>query len=543
MYKKLTIALAAMATTAAYAGQTVVSSDITSNTTWGDNQPAEAEIILDGPIFVKNGATLTILPGTIVRGQPRSTTQNPGSLIVTTDGRIEAVGTNPSDGSFQAGVKGPIIFTTAAVDDGNGKPSISGTGYVRWTSGATFLDANPATAPLPPINPNYGAGENKAFTNSGYTLSQMKDNTELWGGLIILGEAPVNTGLSDGTANTVGNAYIEGLTNNADTLYGGTIVNDDSGSLRYVSVRHGGDQIGTANEINGITLGGVGAGTDISFCEVYSTYDDGFEWFGGTVNASYLMVSWVGDDSFDGDQGWCGSVQYAFTAQAAGILGVTGGDEACEFDGDDGTPSLSDGTTPRTIPEASYQFANMTIVGPRGASTWNNTVASAVDANGRITLRDGFAGALYNVYMSNYGTADGTGTPAHNASAFDWKATAHGPIVAQNFTLYGYSNTAFPTVSGVTVTSSGLFSAANNSGVYGLVGDDQASSNGLNPRPDVSNGGLATKGETSDLSLPASFADSKQDSPTYVGAFPTSTSNDLWTKGWTALNIRGILVD
>ena len=93
--------------------------------------------------------------------------------------------------------------------------------------------------------------------------------------------------------------------------YGGVLPHDSSGIVRFVSVRHAGDEIGTSNELNGFTLGGVGDGTVFDHNEVYANFDDGFEWFGGTMNSSHLMVSHCGDDSYDIDQGHSGVLQFA----------------------------------------------------------------------------------------------------------------------------------------------------------------------------------------------------------------------------------------
>jgi PKD domain. len=119
-----------------------------------------------------------------------------------------------------------------------------------------------------------------------------------WGGLIVCGYAPIQGG---------GTRTVEGV---ASVPYGGTDAADDSGTLRYVSVRYGGRAIAPDNEINGITLAGVGTGTEVSYCEVAYNFDDGFEMFGGTVDLRYCMVYKVGDDGFDTDTGYQGTGQF-----------------------------------------------------------------------------------------------------------------------------------------------------------------------------------------------------------------------------------------
>ena len=131
--------------------------------------------------------------------------------------------------------------------------------------------------------------------------ADMLDLRGNWGGLIINGYAPIST--------TGGVNFVEGL---EGVPYGGTDPADNSGVLSYVRVWHGGRSIGQDNEINGITLAGVGSGTTVENCEVAWNLDDGFEMFGGTVDLKYCSVVNVGDDSFDTDEGYQGRGQFLF---------------------------------------------------------------------------------------------------------------------------------------------------------------------------------------------------------------------------------------
>ena len=93
-------------------------------------------------------------------------------------------------------------------------------------------------------------------------------------------------------AGNVTEFQIEGIpASDANGLYGGNDATDNSGTITYVSIRHGGGEIGEGNEINGLTLAGVGSATTINNIEVVANVDDGIEFFGGTVNASNLLVS------------------------------------------------------------------------------------------------------------------------------------------------------------------------------------------------------------------------------------------------------------
>ena len=122
----------------------------------------------------------------------------------------------------------------------------------------------------------------------------------LWGGLIVLGSAPISV-------KTGETAQIEGIpVSDQNGLYGGANETDNSGVIKYVSIRHGGANIGEGNEINGLTLGGVGSGTVIDNVEIIANQDDGIEWFGGTVNVKNAIVWNAGDDAIDADQNWTG---------------------------------------------------------------------------------------------------------------------------------------------------------------------------------------------------------------------------------------------
>jgi hypothetical protein len=153
----------------------------------------------------------------------------------------------------------------------------------------------------------------------------------LWGGLIVLGKAKISP--KPDASGEVISVQIEGIpTSDANGLYGGNDDTDNSGVLKYISIRHGGANIGSGNEINGLTLGGVGSGTVIENIEVVANQDDGVEWFGGTVNAKNVVVWNAGDDGLDTDQSWGGTCDNFVIVTAAG--------HAFELDGPEGAYSL-----------------------------------------------------------------------------------------------------------------------------------------------------------------------------------------------------------
>lgn len=185
----------------------------------------------------------------------------------------------------------------------------------------------------------------------------------LWGGVIILGQAKINV---DG-----GEAHIEGIPiTEPRGIYGGTLDDDNSGVFRYVSIRHGGTNIGEGNEINGLTLGGVGSGTTIDHVEIISNLDDGVECFGGNVNLKYIAISYCSDDAFDVDMGYRGKAQYMLAIQS-----VETGDHLIEITG-----GLPPGYG---LPYSLTQIYNFTGIG-RGFNTGRDLVNITANGAGMI---------------------------------------------------------------------------------------------------------------------------------------------------------------
>ena len=299
---------------------TVTDSDIVGDVTFTSNNT----YLLSGLVFVEDGETLTIEPGTVIKARPTGADGMISALIVARGGKIFADGT----------AMNPIIFTAEAdnVDDPDD---------ILLTSEAA--------------------------------------SRGLWGGVIILGRASINA------ATGVNN--IEGIeaTTEPRGIYGGGSSpddNDNSGVFRYVSIRHGGTRIGADNEINGLTMGGVGRGTTIEHVEVFYNQDDGFEWFGGTVNTRYLVAAFAGDDSFDYDEGFRGEHQFWFSIQDPAV-----GDHAGEHDG---------GTKPEDgRPYASPTILNATYIG-RGASSTGGK------ANNALIFRDNAGGMYFNSIFTEF---------------------------------------------------------------------------------------------------------------------------------------------
>ncbi len=152
------------------------------------------------------------------------------------------------------------------------------------------------------------------------------EDVQQWGGVVINGFAVSNKcsyvgtrgeagfGLAPGTECSID---AEGSAGDDESQYGGANDADDSGILRYVVVKHTGAQVGNGDELNGISFGGVGSSTIVENLEVYSTFDDGVEMFGGSFDITNLVAVYVRDDSIDIDEGYNGTITNALVVQSA----------------------------------------------------------------------------------------------------------------------------------------------------------------------------------------------------------------------------------
>lgn len=277
--------------------EVTVSANITSNTTWTTGKV----YTLAARVAVVDGVTLTIEPGVIVKGQA-GTGANATALIIARGAKLMAKGTATS----------PIIFTSVADE------------------------IKPGEINSPNLDPSLNG---------------------LWGGLLVLGKAPISA-----DAESV---QIEGIpASDPNGLYGGTDPNDNSGEITYISIRHGGANIGEGNEINGLTLGGVGSGTIIENVEIVANQDDGIEWFGGNVDVKNALVWNTGDDAIDTDQSWGGTLD--------NFIVVNPGDECFELDGPEG--SMKD----------EHTLMNGTVYAGSASGLVDN------DANSRFTMEKVF---------------------------------------------------------------------------------------------------------------------------------------------------------
>lgn len=247
-----------------------------------------------------------------------------------------------------------------------------------------------------------------------------------WGGIVILGKARINTNTG------VDTAQIEGFA--TPIYYGGQDDNDNSGVLQYVRIEYAGVALAPNNEINGLTMGGVGKGTTIDHIMVSYCGDDSFEWFGGNVNAKYLVSYNAIDDEFDTDNGFRGRVQFCLSIKNPLIADISGSNG---FESDNnGAPNYN---PPRTQPI----FSNVTFIGVKQFDT------STVDPNHKRGMhqRRNSLMNVYNTIFMGYPTGclfDGVGVAnACNGDTIKFMSNIIAGISGKNFDTAAMSGNGF----------------------------------------------------------------------------------------------------
>jgi hypothetical protein len=341
-----------------------------------------------------------------------------------------------------------------------------------------------------------------------------------WGGVILLGKAKVNA--AGGEAKIEGGLVpTTGGDEKAYIYYGGTDDADNSGSLKYLRIEYAGIAYSADNEINGLTMGGVGNGTKISYIQVYRSGDDAFEWFGGSVNCDHLVATYSWDDDFDTDNGFSGKIQFGVAQRIKTIA---------DQSGSNGFESDNDANGSSNTPQTSAIFSNMTIVGPytagnSGSINANFQHAAQIRRNSAMSLYNslliGFPVGLY-IDDSKVAVASATSTNAiegrlvfkNNIIAgcgTNWKGEwINGNTAAFNAFVTASSSTLLDSVAKVMLKDPYKFSA----GVSTTVGTPSFLLNAASPALT----GASFVGLTGFTSVE------------YRGAFDGTTD---WTTGWT----------
>ncbi|MCF8424421.1 MAG: T9SS type A sorting domain-containing protein [Bacteroidia bacterium] len=330
-----------------------ISGSITSQT-WSPSNT----YLLTGTVAVASGNTLTILPGTVIRGDKNSK----ACLIITKGAQINAQGT----------VTSPIVFTS------------------------NETSRNPAD----------------------------------WGGVVLLGNGIVNTACSTCPTNPNTN-NIEGFaTVFPEIAYGGNNNAESSGTMSYCRIEFAGVALSTTanSELNSLTMGGVGSGTKIDHIQVSFGGDDGFEWFGGAVDAKYLISFRTLDDDFDTDYGHAGRVQFGLIVRDKDISDVAGDSNGFESDN-------SGGTGLNRLPVTKTIFSNITCIGPKRDGTVALPVGEKFER--AIFTRRNTAISIHNSIMVGWEKGwHVSGTPAfdnYNANTnLDSLGLVQNTIIASN---------------------------------------------------------------------------------------------------------------
>lgn len=495
------IAASVLLTGAARAAEVLVTTNISTSTTWTANNTYN----LQGQIYVLPGATLTIEAGTVIA----SDTGLGGSLAVTRGAQIFVNGTSAN----------PVIMTSKA-------------DVATWTNG------NPQT------------GTWRAAANE-------------WGNLTIMGAGYVSENATIGnvpTPNPANFAAMEGLVaafpGDTKVLYGGGNDDDDSGSIHYLSLRYGGKVIGLDNELNGLSLGGVGRNTEIDHVEVMNNVDDGIEIWGGTVNLKYFSVWNVGDDSFDVDQGWRGKAQFGLLVQGYSLNASQGSgvcDNLMEIDG----AEQSDWQ-----PVTTSTLYNMTLIG----QPVSGDHATAWRDNARLQLRncvfmdlgkrlvgfenvDGDGGAGYghngtlswaDTWLTDYNVYSTVNAPVNPAAFYPVQTSGKLAEISDSVFFRNLNGSAY-----TEATARGVFNAGNNNVLTPGFADVDS------PVTALTRGSAVVLGPYT--MLPVTFLDPRPANAalTSVGSAPNDgfftpapyrgafAPGENWLDGWTASSAFG----
>lgn len=346
--------------------------------------------ILDKKIFVDNGKTILIHAGTVIKGRKYSTPDSATCLIISRGGKIMA------DGNYDC----PIVMTA---------------------------EADPMDGSFP-----------------------IKNNGQ-WGGLVLAGRAtnnltlaangPYTPGAGNGKlAVADGLAYFEGFATNDPRMYFGANINptstvtpaetfddnDNSGILRYFSVRYAGAILNVGGEINGISLGSVGRGTTIEHIEVISAADDNMEFWGGTVQVKYAAFMFGNDDMYDYDDGYNGKAQFVFSIKSSTNDTIT-----TSKDADNGFECDADDQKSNLFPRSHPIFYNCTMIGNgKQILTSDNSGIAGIEAK-ELT-----EGEFYNNVFANFryglNLIKSLGTRTGNEEAYQNWATNSGTAHSGN---------------------------------------------------------------------------------------------------------------
>jgi len=340
-----------------------------------------------------------------------------------------------------------------------------------------------------------------------------------WGGLVILGSA--NTNQPDPAVEGITPAVTFGTLNNSSKD------GESSGTYKYLRVEFAGIELSPNNETNSITMGGVGRGTTLEYCMVSFGGDDGFEWFGGTVNGKYLVSFCTWDDDFDVDFGWSGNVQFGLAIRYPGFADQS---QSNGFECDNG-PNDND-----VEPYTTGTFSNITVIGPikTGSTTGNANYGHSLDLRRRTAV------SIFNSVFTGFPR----GLRFNQATVLANYQAGRG-VLANNIMVMPSTSTAFNAGTGVNVADVKAYWDKANTTIEGPSTDAIHTALGLNldiffgtRLPDQFTAAPNFTVSTGTLATGASFTDAKFSEPnrtaffnktvTHRGAFGSVN----WLTGW-----------
>ena len=431
----------------------------------------------------------TTLPGVAANGDPAIYFLN-GAVFVGNDAGADA-SSSSSGGASPAATTAGVDLT---IEAGAYVVGASPADYLVVTRGNTLDVQGEQFSPVIMTSAN-----DLEATLSGNPRSFNSGINAEWGGLIINGRAPINAcnnPADRSTSQLPDGAECEKSGEGDSGLFGGNDPADSSGALRYMQLRYAGFEVTDGDELNGIAFQGTGSDTLVEFVQVHNNFDDGIEFFGGTTDAKYLVLTGIGDDSLDATDGWTGNVQYALVIQS-------------EFTGDNGFEMDNFEEDDDILPRTNPTIANFTLIGQQ---------------NDGMRLREGFAGDLMNGVVVGFGGAcadvddSSSHTQAENgdltlrSTLFDCP-TPFEQDDTPDFSEEDWFNGTAPFTDNVNnvVTTSTL------GGVF--PGSAEEDVTAIDPSTDA----------LVDADRRAFF-----DSVDYIGAFgPEETASNSWATGWT----------
>lgn len=487
-----------------------------TNVTWTKNN---AYFIKDR-LFIPRGATLTIEPGTKIysstndNGTPSDKTDDKvGAIVACRGGKLIADGTASE----------PIIFTS-----------------IREWEAANSIDSA--------YDPDSNIGPAPTSADAGQ-----------WGGIVLLGQAFCS--FVDASGVNAGTVQIEGFAPSGTPTYDGDSIPDatqygvstnfprndadNSGTIRYVSIRHGGYEFAAGKEINGLTMGAVGFGTTIEHVEVYANQDDGIEFFGGRVNTKYMVMAFNQDDSFDIDEGYNGVNQFWLCIQNTGDADAGG-----EWDGVGGTSGgFSNVGTAGNEHHSRPVIFNATFIGAGADNTLTQIPTRGTGkhvnwekGNYGLHIEDYFNGEIYNSVFHDYsqGLMKFNDTISIGATAKFVNNTIGSIGVNTSVAVVAATNTT-------ALVGNGLSDARTKGfAPYSLTGVAQNGNSSVNTAPMFT---AYTRNASNVLTAlnPIPAGGSPLLSSTLTGGAPTTANyrgafgTVNWAAGWTKLSQSGLL--